>query len=141
MELQGCICQENGCNKELKEPSGILKSHSATKLTYDKITTRTDIWIQFISIQCLGENGTCTGKPCGESCIADWDYPTSGNRPGICNGKGVCVDPLMNPCSVHGCEGKSCGDDCLSGDIMGWCDANGNCDFQNHDPDCGGMSL
>ena len=42
MELQGCICQENGCNKELKEPSGILKSHSATKLTYDN-TTHTDI--------------------------------------------------------------------------------------------------
>ena len=25
MEMQGCMCQENGCNKELKEPSGILK--------------------------------------------------------------------------------------------------------------------
>lgn len=25
MELQGCMCQENGCNKELKEPSGIVK--------------------------------------------------------------------------------------------------------------------
>ena len=25
MEMQGCMCQENGCNKELKEPSGIVK--------------------------------------------------------------------------------------------------------------------
>ena len=43
MEIQGCVCQENGCNKELKEPSGIFKSHFATNLTYDIITTRTDI--------------------------------------------------------------------------------------------------
>ena len=73
--------------------------------------------------------------------MIDWDYPTPGNRSGICDGNGGCVHPLMNPCSVHGCEGKKCGDDCLSDDIVGWCDAKGNCDFQNHDPDCGGMSL
>ena len=36
MEMQGCMCQENGCNKELKEPSGIVKSHFAYKLTHGK---------------------------------------------------------------------------------------------------------
>ena len=35
MEMQGCMCQENGCNKELKEPSGIAKSNFAYKLTHD----------------------------------------------------------------------------------------------------------
>ena len=34
MEMQGCMCQENGCNKELREPSGIVKSHFAYKLTH-----------------------------------------------------------------------------------------------------------
>ena len=35
----------------------------------------------------------------------------------------------MNPCDVHGCEGKKCGEDCLLGDIMGVCNKNGECDF------------
>jgi len=48
---------------------------------------------------------------------------------GICDGKGSCVSPMINPCSVHGCDGKKCGDDCLMGDIMGWCDHRGTCDF------------
>ena len=59
---------------------------------------------------------------------------------GICNGYGWCTDPIMNPCSVHGCRGKNCGDECLSGDVMGVCDATGNCEF-NYNPDCGGMQL
>ena len=37
MEMQGCMCQENGCNKELKEPSGIFKSSFAYQLTHDKM--------------------------------------------------------------------------------------------------------
>ena len=46
---------------------------------------------------------------------------------GICNGKGRCVSVLENPCSVHGCEGKLCGERCLMGDIQGWCDSKGEC--------------
>ena len=56
--------------------------------------------------------------------------------PKICDGKGNCVSPEMNPCAVHGCEGKDCGDSCLMGDIMGWCDATGECSFAQ-EPQCG----
>ena len=48
---------------------------------------------------------------------------------GICDGQGACVSPEMNPCSQQGCNGKVCGEDCLVGDIMGNCDAKGECQF------------
>ena len=48
---------------------------------------------------------------------------------GVCDGDGFCVSQEMNPCAVHGCNGKKCGDDCLSGDIRGVCNADGECDF------------
>ena len=56
--------------------------------------------------------------------------------PKICDGKGHCVSLEMNPCAVHGCEGKDCGDSCLMGDIMGWCNATGECSFAQ-EPRCG----
>ena len=62
---------------------------------------------------------------CGAPCTAEFD----GMGPKICDGKGRCVSPEMNPCAVHGCKGKDCGDSCLMGDIMGWCDATGDCSF------------
>ena len=58
----------------------------------------------------------CKGKKCGQPCSK-----------GICNGKGWCVSVLENPCAVHGCEGKKCGQSCLMGDIIGTCDASGEC--------------
>ena len=48
---------------------------------------------------------------------------------GVCDGDGYCVSPEFNPCSVHGCGGKECGDECLLGDILGVCNADGECDF------------
>ena len=54
----------------------------------------------------------------------------------VCDGKGSCVSVEMNPCEAHGCEGKDCGDSCLMGDIMGWCDAAGECIFAQK-PRCG----
>ena len=50
--------------------------------------------------------------------------------PSICDGKGSCVAAELNPCEVHGCEGKNCGQKCLMGDMRGWCDATGNCGFK-----------
>ena len=48
---------------------------------------------------------------------------------GVCDGFGFCVYAEENPCLEDGCSGKSCGEDCLTGDIVGTCDVNGNCDF------------
>ena len=48
---------------------------------------------------------------------------------GVCDGDGFCVSQEMNPCAVYGCNGKKCGDDCLSGDNRGVCNADGECDF------------
>ena len=62
----------------------------------------------------LTASNECLNKPCGELCSV-----------GICNGNGRCVDVIENPCEVQGCEGKKCGEDCLSGDILGVCDASG----------------
>ena len=80
--------------------------------------------------------GECdvSGKPaqCGTPCNAEFE----GMGPKICDGKGNCVSPEMNPCAVHGCEGKDCGDSCLMGDIMGWCNASGECSF-TQEPRCG----
>ena len=69
---------------------------------------------------------------CGAPCTAELD----GMGPKICDGKGHCVSPEMNPCAVHGCEGKVCGDSCLMGDILGWCEATGECSF-DQEPRCG----
>ena len=72
----------------------------------------------------------CEGKSCGVEC---WN--TSGK--GLCDGKGSCVDGLLNPCAVHGCAGKKCGDSCLSGDLGGTCNADGECDYESSYVDCG----
>ena len=67
----------------------------------------------------------CTKQECGTPC--EGSLIEQGG--GICDGKGNCVSPRINPCSQHGCDGKKCGEDCLMGDIMGWCDHRGTCDF------------
>merc|ERR1712080_765955 len=54
----------------------------------------------------------------------------------MCNGKGQCVSAEMNPCEEHGCDEKECGDECLSGDIMGVCNMKGECDYSNVYPNC-----
>ena len=49
---------------------------------------------------------------------------------GKCDGNGFCAHAETNPCAVHGCDGKKCGDVCLrEGDIMGFCDKHLNCDY------------
>ena len=58
----------------------------------------------------------------------------------VCNGEGLCVSAELNPCAVHGCEGKGCGEECLMGDIMGWCDAAGNCEY-SPDVECGNIII
>ena len=60
----------------------------------------------------------CQDKPCGEPCSL-----------GVCDGNGRCADALTNPCAVQGCKGKKCGEECLEGDVLGNCDAFGNCEF------------
>ena len=49
--------------------------------------------------------------------------------PSVCDGDGFCVSPEMNPCVAQGCDGKKCGDGCLSGDLRGVCNVDGDCDF------------
>ena len=47
----------------------------------------------------------------------------------MCDGNGFCVNGETNPCAVHGCDGKKCGDRCLrDGDIMGFCNKFLDCD-------------
>ena len=67
--------------------------------------------------------GECTEQECGVHC----ENSELGKEGGICDGGGHCVHPLTNPCSQHGCDGKECGDDCLMGDVLGWCDSQGTC--------------
>ena len=67
----------------------------------------------------------CTHMECGVPC----EDSMLGKDGGVCNGNGQCVSPELNPCSQHGCDGKKCGDNCLMGDIMGWCDHRGTCEF------------
>merc|ERR1712080_467491 len=66
-----------------------------------------------------GTDDDCAGAPCGKLC----------GFSGVCDDGGNCVSPEENPCVQHGCAGKSCGDECLMGDIAGYCDAHGACDF------------
>ena len=51
----------------------------------------------------------------------------------MCDKHETCVDRELNGelnlCAHHGCDGLKCGDQCLMGDILGACDANGVCDF------------
>ena len=58
----------------------------------------------------------CIGKTCGQACSI-----------GICNGDGICVNPIETPCVVHGCDGLKCGDECFSEDIVGVCNIAGEC--------------
>ena len=67
----------------------------------------------------------CIGARCGDECVDD----SRGGFKGICDGQGACVSPIENPCSVHGCGGKQCGERCLEGDIAGFCDSQGTCNF------------
>ena len=86
------------------------------------------------------ENHTCDEQPCGRPCrIRDVGWGIT--QTGICDGEGRCVHLWDNPCDRNGCKGKQCGEDCLAGDIAGWCDANGNCDVTNDNPDCEGMQI
>ena len=48
----------------------------------------------------------------------------------MCNKQERGVGIEENPCSVHGCKGKKCGDECFMGDITGICDASGDCKFE-----------
>ena len=59
------------------------------------------------------------------------------NWPGRCDKHEQCVDELLYPCAFHGCAGKKCGEDCLMGDIMGFCDSDENCMYHPSDIDCG----
>jgi len=71
----------------------------------------------------------CKNKPCGELCFQK-DFNVSKGWHGVCDGNGVCVSRFSNPCEVHGCDGKKCGDECLrDGDIMGFCDKDLYCDY------------
>ena len=65
----------------------------------------------------------CKGKKCGDRC------PESSDGDFVCDKQGKCVDINKNPCVDHGCKGKKCGDECPMGDIMGKCNANGDCEF------------
>ena len=67
----------------------------------------------------------CAGASCGDECVDD----SRGGFKGICDGQGACVSPIENPCSVHGCGAKQCGERCLEGDIAGFCDSQGACNF------------
>ena len=57
--------------------------------------------------------------------------------PGVCDRNGRCVSAMLNPCSIHGCEDKDCGEMCIMGDIAGWCDARGKCSFSPDTTKCG----
>ena len=59
---------------------------------------------------------------------------------GVCDGDRSCVSIEFNPCSVHGCGGKKCGDECLQGDIQGVCDAEEICQFGG-DVNCGKLNF
>ena len=83
-----------------------------------------------------GQDGQCYEQHCGKTCMIRYNNYQPPNPNGICDGKGVCIESSDSPCDVYGCEGKNCGDDCLSGDIAGWCDNNGNCDIEGDNPDC-----
>ena len=74
---------------------------------------------------------TCKGIECGLACKS----PNFGE--GVCDGEGFCVSAEENPCSEQGCDGKACGERCLSGDIVGACSAQGDCEFNPDNVKCG----
>ena len=80
----------------------------------------------------------CKGKPCGELCRTQFlGNPINGT----CDGKGSCADPWDDACGAFACLGKSCGDDCWSGNVEGWCDTNGHCNVANENSDCEGLKI
>ena len=89
----------------------------------------------------FSEFDECEGKECGYPCTQISGYP------GICTGRleanyfleasGRCADPIENPCAVHGCDEKKCGEECLQGDIIGRCDLGGECVFDHRPLNCG----
>ena len=56
----------------------------------------------------------------------------------MCDGNGVCTSLEYNPCVVQGCSEKKCGEACLSEDISGVCDAEGECNFDEDSVTLGG---
>ena len=74
---------------------------------------------------------TCNGRLCGTPC-----YHKNGDK-GVCNGKGYCVSEEDNPCTLHGCGEKQCGDRCVQGDLVGVCDAKGQCEYDIERVICG----
>ena len=55
----------------------------------------------------------------------------------MCDNEGYCVSPEMNPCAMHECNEKECGDSCLIGDIIGACNKDGECEIDISSIDCG----
>ena len=67
----------------------------------------------------------------------------------LCCIDGYCVPSDMNPCvcgPCDGCDGTKCGDSCLSGDLIGTCNAESvciadrECDYQSCSVDCGNFT-
>ena len=55
----------------------------------------------------------------------------------MCDNEGYCVTPETNPCAVHDCNEKECGDLCSTGDINGACNTDGECDIDISSINCG----
>ena len=64
----------------------------------------------------------CQSKKCGELCNKE-----SEEYAGICDGGGFCDLSGAYPCFEEGCDGKQCGDQCLSGGILAHCNQFGEC--------------
>ena len=97
MEMQGCMCQENGCNKELKDPSGIVKSPFAYKLTHDK-SIYFVIIISLFSNLVLCSDGSDGSQPivCGNGEFCDFDHSVFGFCQSCSNVNGTCEDQDFN---------------------------------------------
>ena len=82
----------------------------------------------------------CFGQSCGAPCTTknrDRGIYSPRIENGVCNRNGSCVSPETNPCEIHGCDKKRCGETCLMGDIMGWCNSKGDCEFTRDNIKCG----
>ena len=86
------------------------------------LITKHFTYANFIAINHID---ACNGAKCGESCSKKGK-----NVQGVCDGTGVCVSSIENPCPVKACDGKKCGEACKSGNKAGRCDCCGNCAFQ-----------
>ena len=81
---------------------------------------------------------SCKKKTCGEPCNLSLEpRPNLKQEIGVCDGIGHCRHLMENPCAVHGCDEKKCGEVCLNGDIQGWCDNEGKCEPSFMKPVCG----